>query len=416
MVVFFLAVATAIISSFVCSISEAVLLTVSHAKIEAMGETGASKILRRFKREIDIPIAAVLTLNTTAHTIGASVAGAYYGDVFDQKTLWIFSVFFTLAVLIFSEIIPKTVGVAWSSSLAVPVAYGVTGLVFVLRPLLLVTRALARFLTKGAGAQPVTSLEEIRLLAGLGRNEGVVTTVAADMIEGVATLRELRARDVMVPRARVVYLSGQRTMDENLEVVRRTGHSRFPYSHTGDLDRVEGVVLVKDLMFSLHEAEGDLELSTLTSKPLVVPATTTLERLLRNFQIERRHMAIVVDEYGGTEGIVTLEDVLEEIVGEIEDESDRVDRLVIKRADGTIVCRGWAEARTVLDELGVESEDVEAVTIGGLIAELVGRVPRPGDQVDWGGLHFLVTQASPRRAERIEIRRVSSRTSIPPHT
>jgi CBS domain containing-hemolysin-like protein len=288
----------------------------------------------------------------------------------------------------------------------------VAGLVFVLRPLLVVTRAIARAFTKGAVIHPVTSIEEITLLASLGRTEGVVTTVTADMIEGVAALRDLRARDVMVPRARVVYLSGQRTFAENLDVVRRSNHSRFPYSNTGDLDQVEGIVLVKDLMFDLLEAgKQAVDLSQLAGKPLVVPATTTLERLLRNFQMERRHMAIVVDEYGGTEGIVTLEDVLEEIVGEIEDESDRVDRLVTKRADGTLVCRGWAEARSVLDELGVDL-DVDAVTIGGLVAELVGRVPRPGDEVDWHGLHFLVTQASPRRAERVEIRRSKKEEAV----
>src|SRR5581483_5766796 len=263
--------------------------------------------------------AAILTLNTTAHTIGASVAGAYYGDVFDPKTLWVFSVLFTLAVLLFSEIIPKTIAVASAGTLAVPVAYGVAGLVVVLKPLLKVTRAIARLL-RPSSAPPITSLEEIRLLASLGRTEGVVGKLAADMIEGVATLRELRARDVMVPRARVVYLSGLRTLDENLEVVRRTGHSRFPYTRTGDLDHVEGVVLVKDLMFTLRElGEETIDLEQLATKALVVPSATTLERLLRNFQQERRHLAIVVDEYGGTEGIVTLEDVLEEIVGEIED-------------------------------------------------------------------------------------------------
>jgi putative hemolysin len=404
MLVFFLAVAMALASSFVCSISEAVLLTVTHAQIEALGKSHAADLLRNFKRELDQPIAAILTLNTTAHTIGASVAGAYYGDVFDPKTLWIFSVLFTLAVLLFSEIIPKTLAVASAGTLAVPVAYGVAGLVVVLKPLLKVTRAIARLL-RPSSAQPITSLEEIRLLASLGRTEGAVGKLAADMIEGVATLRELRARDVMVPRARVVYLSGLRTLEENLEVVRRTGHSRFPYTPTGDLDRVEGVVLVKDLMFTLREVE-DIELEKLATKALVVPSATTLERLLRNFQQERRHLAIVVDEYGGTEGIVTLEDVLEEIVGEIEDESDRVDPFVTKRADGSVVCRGWAEARAVLDGFGVEADDIEAVTVGGLVAELVGRVPRVGDRAEWRGLEFVVLQASPRRAERVEIRRM----------
>lgn len=410
MLVFVLAVATALCSSFVCSISEAVLLSVGHAQIEALGKSRGADILRKFKREIDLPIAAILTLNTTAHTIGASVAGAYYGEVFDPKTLWVFSILFTLAVLLFAEIVPKTVGVFSAGSLAIPVAYGVSGLVFVLRPLLMVTRSIARKIAPAqTGERPVTSMEEIRLLAALGRTEGAVATGAADMIEGVATLRELRARDVMVPRARVVYLSGQRTLEENMDVVRKTGHSRFPYTPTGDLDQLEGVVLVKDLMFTLHEAGSELDLAELVTKPLVVPSTTTLERLLRMFQHERRHLAVVVDEYGGTEGIVTLEDVLEEIVGDIEDESDRVDAFVVRRADGTLVCRGWAEARHILEDLGVDQEGVEAVTIGGLVAELVGRVPRAGDEAEWRGLRFTVTQASPRRAERIEIRR------IPPH-
>lgn len=404
MLVFCLAVASALTSSFVCSISEAVLLSVGHAQIEALGKSRAADILRGFKREIDFPLAAVLTLNTTAHTIGASVAGAYYGDVFDPKTLWVFSIAFTLAVLFFAEIVPKTIGVSSAGTLAVPVAYGVAGLVVVLKPLLLLTRIVARWLRPGP-AQPVTSLEEIRVLVALGRTEGVVGSRAADMIEGVATLRELSAWDVMVPRARVIYLSGQRTLTENLEVVRRTGHSRFPYAKTGDLDEIEGVVLVKDLMFSLREAGDAVDLAELATKPLVVPSSTRLDRLLRMFQVERRHLAVVVDEYGGTEGLVTLEDVLEEIVGEIEDESDRVDPLVTKRADGSLICRGWAEARRVLGELGVD-EEVEAVTVGGFVAELVGRVPRVGDQIDWRGLRFLVTQASPRRAERIEVRRI----------
>jgi putative hemolysin len=405
MLIFIFAVATALASSFVCSISEAVLLSVSHAQIAALGKSRAADLLRKYKREIDLPIAAILTLNTTAHTIGASVAGAYYGDVFDPNTLWLFSVLFTLAVLLFSEIIPKTLAVASAGTLATPVAYGIAVLVAMLNPFLKITRAIARLLRPNS-AQPITSLEEIRLLAALGRTEGVVGQLAADMIEGVATLRELRARDVMVPRARVVYLSGLRSLDENLEVIRRTGHSRFPYTETGDLDRVEGVVLVKDLMFTLREVDENIDLEELVTKALVVPSATTLERLLRMFQLERRHLAVVVDEYGGTEGIVTLEDVLEEIVGEIEDESDRVDPFVTKRADGSLVCRGWAEARAVLGGLGVDTDDVEAVTVGGLVAELVGRVPRVGDRAEWRGLEFIVLQASPRRAERVEIRRM----------
>ena len=125
-------------------------------------------------------------------------------------------------------------------------------------------------------------------------------------------------------------------------------------------------------------------------------------------------MAIVVDEYGGTQGLITLEDVREELVGEIEDESDRVERFIVRRPDGALVCRGWAETRRVFEELRLEDETVDAATIGGFVADLVGRMPQTGDEVEWIGHRFKVLRASPRRAERIEIRPAQPRPTGPP--
>jgi CBS domain containing-hemolysin-like protein len=135
-----------------------------------------------------------------------------------------------------------------------------------------------------------------------------------------------------------------------------------------------------------------------------------LERLLQTFREERRHLALVVDEYGGTQGLVTLEDVLEEIVGEIEDESDRVNPFITKRADGSLLCRGWAETRKVFEALDVE-DDTEAVSIGGFVAERVGRMPRVGDVVRHGTLEIRVLQASARRAEAVQVRRTEPPSS-----
>jgi CBS domain containing-hemolysin-like protein len=191
--------------SFLCSVAEAVVLTVSHAQIQALGKTRAASILRHFKREIDLPIAAIVAFHTVAHTVGASVSGAIYVDVFGENTLWVFSLVFTLLVLVFSEILPKTLGVIFVKEFAVSVAYGVSGLVFILRPLLWLTNIFARLLRRG-GQTPITSMEEIRLLVASGRSEGVLGTRVADMIEGAARLRELTAYDVMVPRALVVLL------------------------------------------------------------------------------------------------------------------------------------------------------------------------------------------------------------------
>lgn len=413
MLLLLLTVLWSLIVSFFCSVSEAVVLSVTHAQVEGLGKSRGAEILRDFKREIDLPIAAIVSFHTVAHTVGASVCGAMYVNVFGERTLWVFSLGFTIAVLIFSEIVPKTIGVTYAAQLAVPVAYSVRLLVVVLRPILWLTSIFARLL-RGETASPVTSLEEIKLLVALGRSEGAVAGRVADMIEGATALRELTAYDVMVPRARVVYLSGERDLEQNLQVVRESGHSRFPFTVDGNPDRFEGMVLVKDLMFKLRETPEDPDWKALATPLLVIPATAQLERVLRTFQEQRRHLALVVDEYGGTQGIITLEDVLEEIVGEIEDETDRVDQSIIRRADGKLVCRGMAETRKLFEILEVSAES-DMVTVAGFVADLVGRVPRIGDSVEWHGWRFTVTRATARRAERLEVEKLPN-VEEPPRT
>ena len=403
-----LTVLGSLVISFCCSIAEAVVLSVQHAQIEALGKSRAAEILREFKREIDRPIAAIVSFHTVAHTVGASVCGAMYVHAMGEHTLWAFSLSFTVAVLLFSEIIPKTIGVTYVAQLAAPVAYGVTALALVLKPLLFLTSLVARLL-RGDHENPVTSLEEIRLLVALGRTEGALAGRVADMIEGATALRELTAYEVMVPRAQVAFLSGERSLQENLDTIRRSQHSRFPYTPDADLDHAKGVILVKDLLFrdGALASGSDVDFAALQTPLLVVPASAPLEKVLRTFQEEHRHIAIVVDEYGGTQGLITLEDVLEEIVGEIEDESDRVDQRIFRRADGVFVCRASAETRKLFEILSID-ESPELVTVGGFVADLVGRVPRTGDAFEFHGFQFSVARASARRAERIEVRRITT--------
>jgi CBS domain containing-hemolysin-like protein len=159
--------------------------------------------------------------------------------------------------------------------------------------------------------------------------------------------------------------------------------------------------MAKELFFRSRSGEPDYQ--ELVRPVTFVPSSTPLERLLRMFQDERRHLAIVVDEYGGTEGIVTMEDVLEELVGEIMDESDRIDPTIIRRGKNVLLCRGSAETRKVFELLGVH-EEAEAVTLSGFVSELVERVPRAGDVVLFKGFQIKVLRASARRVERVEIR------------
>ncbi len=405
MVLFATAVVTALVASFLCSMSEAVILSVTHAQIEAVSSPRARRLLRGHKRDAEGSIAAILVVNTTANTLGAAVAGASCVAVFGPDSLIVFSVAFTVAVLVLGELVPKTLGVASARRLAPLVAYFVRALVVVLAPLLAAIRAVSRLFRRGK-PPPITSVEEIRLLAALGRNEGAVGARVAAMIEGAASLRDLTAYDVMVPRGRVAFLSANRALSENLAVVRDTAHSRFPYTRTGDLDGADGVILAKDLLFHLRDEpdSSELDLGRLVAPALIVSEHQPLDRLLRTFQEQRRHLAFVVDEYGGVSGIVTLEDVLEEIVGEIEDESDRVNPHILRRPDGSLLCRGWAEFRKLCELLGIDEGENDFSTVGGFLAAELERVPRAGDVVSWHGYRFEVTHATPRRVERLEIR------------
>jgi CBS domain containing-hemolysin-like protein len=250
--------------------------------------------------------------------------------------------------------------------------------------------------------EQVAVLEEIRLLATAGRSQGKVGALTAGIIERATRLREVRAHEVMVPRARAVYLAGNRSIEENLQVVHQSGHSRFPFTPTGDLDRVEGFVLTKELLFHLRERVAPVW-NELLIPLLVVPETATLNHVLRAFQRERRHMAMVVDEYGGIQGIITLEDVLEEIVGEIDDEMDSDETHLTRQTDGSLACRGMADLRAVFTELGIDATGIDSKTVSGFLAERLGGVPKGGQQLEFGGFRFKVAKASNRRAERVVI-------------
>ena len=408
MLIFLSAVGVVLVVSFLCSIFESVLLSLTRPQIEVLGrEHGrAARLLAGFKENMDVPIAAILILNTAAHTIGAAVAGASYSSVFDPATLWIFSIIFTLAVLLLTEIIPKTLGVSYATVIAAPVAHGIKLLTVLLRPLVVVSEAISRSLRRGA-VVPVTSPEEIRLLAWLGQLRGAVGPLTAGMVVGATQLRHLHADDVMLPRENVRFLSAGMSRDEAVAYVRRSGHSRFPFTPSGDFDDVSGVVLAKDLLYWLLQNDAaEIDWDALQKELLVVPDSVLLPQLLRTYQEAQRHLAIVVDEYGSAKGIVTLEDVLEEIVGEISDESDVPVREFLERPDGTLVVRGNVDMRKLCNRLGLAWDtELEVSTISGLVTETLERIPVAGDTVEWNDFRVKVLKADRRRARLLSIRR-----------
>jgi CBS domain containing-hemolysin-like protein len=408
MLIFLSAVGVVLVVSFLCSIFESVLLSLTRPQIEVLGREHrrAARLLAGFKENMDVPIAAILILNTAAHTIGAAVAGASYSSVFDASTLWVFSIIFTLAVLLLTEIIPKTLGVSYATVIAAPVAHGIKLLTVLLRPLVVVSEAISRSLRRGA-IVPVTSPEEIRLLAWLGQLRGAVGPLTAGMVVGATQLRHLHADDVMLPRENVRFLSAGMSRDEAVAYVRKSGHSRFPFTPSGDFDDVSGVVLAKDLLYWLLQNDAaEIDWDALQKELLVVPDSVLLPQLLGTYQEAQRHLAIVVDEYGSAKGIVTLEDVLEEIVGEISDESDVPVREFLERPDGTLIVRGNVDMRKLCNRLGLAWDTkLEVSTISGLVTETLERIPVAGDTVEWNDFRVKVLKADRRRARLLSIRR-----------
>lgn len=324
-----LATGSAIIISAFCSIIEAVLYSVPQSQVEVMASSGKKSglILKKLKKNIQQPITAILTLNTIANTMGAAVAGASAAVVFGEENLVWFSVFFTLIILLFSEILPKTAGVAYARILATWIAIPLNGLVKIMSPLIWLCQAVTHLIPRQE-KEALVSIEEIQAVAVLGRKSGEIEPQQEKVIANILKLQDKTVRQVMTPRTVVFSLSEHLTISEALKQKEQwSRHSRVPVFDKNQ-DDVVGVVLSRNVLLSLSEGNKKQKLSELTQPVHFVPEAAPLNKILIEFFEQRIHLFVVVDEYGGVTGVISLEDIIEEIVGrEIIDESDKAGNL-----------------------------------------------------------------------------------------
>lgn len=311
------ATAVVLVVSCFCSLLEAVLYALPVSQIELMASEGrtAGKILKRLYDDIDRPIAAILSLNTLANTGGAAVAGAAFVAVMGDDREVYFTIGISLAVLVFSEIIPKTSGVVFARSLAPYVARPIQFLVIAFAPFIWLNRFITGAITRNADATPPISAEEIRISARMGRQAGVLTDEQEKAIQNVLSLQDVRARDIMTPRTVVFSLSRDLTLAEARVAGKDWLHSRVPL-YDENRDDIVGLVLRRDVFTALADGREDIKLADLEKPIYRVPEQQRVNFLLADFLKRREHLFVVLDEYDVFSGIVTLEDVLEEIVGE----------------------------------------------------------------------------------------------------
>lgn len=320
-----IAVSFAITISAGCSLFEAVLYSVPLRHIEAMVQAGkpGGKIFSKMRQNVERPIAGILSLNTIANTAGAAFAGSAATAVFGHEWLGYFSAFFTLAILLLSEIIPKTAGVVYGKSLVPLVAYPLRALVWIMAPAIWVSTLVTRLIARRKTQEAVTA-EELRIMSHLSLRSGGITSYQDLAIERILTLQEKKVKDVMTPRTVTFSLSEHLTLEEASKVAGDWEHSRVPV-YDRDMEDVVGIVLTKELFIAHAEGKKDIHLTELMRPVHFVVETARLNKVLAEFLELRQHLFIVLDEYGGLSGLISLEDILEEILGrEIIDESDEV--------------------------------------------------------------------------------------------
>jgi putative hemolysin len=392
--------------SFGCSILEAVLLCCTNGYIGIIKKRNpqAGEILAGLKSRIDRPLAAILTLNTAAHTFGAAGVGVQAVEVFGDKWLALVSVILTLTMLFFTEMIPKTIGALYWKKLAPYSAYIIRTLITITYPFVVSFDAIASLLSRGKTQEKITE-EEIKLILEEGSQAGVIREAEHDMLESVFRLSNRRVNILMIPRMDIEWIDLQSPYIEIKTQLDATSHTRFPVCNQ-ELDEVVGFVSSKDILNQMLTT-GQLNLPLIMKPPLFIPENMRVIQLLDVFKKTPDHIALVTDEYGGIQGLITLHDVLESIVGGVSTSSEVPTTQIVQRKDGSWIVDGMLPIDELKERFDIDllpdEEKGNYRTLGGFCMKQIGSIPRAGDTFIWSNFRFKVVKMDERRVEKVLI-------------
>ena len=406
--------------------AEISLVSLRHSRIDQLideGQRGASRVRRlvqdpaRFLAVAQIGVtfvgflaSAYAAVNLADRLAGILVNVPGVKDVRAGIALLIVTILMSLFFIVFGELVPKTLALARPDRVALALGGPIDVVGRILAPLVSLLTWLTRKIAGGFGTevaqQAQISSQELKLIVERGGEQGILEAEEEQMISAVIELGERRLHEIMVPRTDMTALPVTASMDEVIDTFVREGHSRIPV-YKGTIDEVIGILLAKDLLPFLKGADQKPNLRKLLRPPLFVPESMSIDDLLHKLQRRKVHLAIVLDEYGGTAGMVTIEDLLEEIVGEIQDEYDEEEPMAVRLSDDQARIDGRAPVEDLgelfdVDLAGLEDSE-EYDTVGGLIYHRIGGVPRPGDQVrlEEQGLTLTVESTDGRRVGKV---------------
>ena len=403
-------VALALFLAAFASTAESAVRLVTRARVRRLIDQGLpkSRAVESFLAHLSAYTATIVVLSTVGVLVAVAVATLLAMRLFPiaGAPFWLAVAGFA-ALLIFVQMLPKAALARDPERIALAAAGPLQALTTLLSPLVGLFHAAASFTLRLVGLAPgncrlLVADEEMRLL-GIGGEERVLDEEEQDMIHGIVAMEEMSAREIMTPRMDIVAVGAETTVGELVDVAVEHGYSRMPV-YRDNIDHVVGVAYVKDLFLCLKEGKLKTTVIELMRPAYFVPESKRTDELLHEMQEREIHMAIVVDEYGGTAGLVTIEDLLEEIVGEIRDEYDRGEEAKIEEiAENEAVFDGTVTVDDVNETLGLRLASAEVDTIGGLVYDKLGKMPSPGDEVRVEEALITVLETDGRRIRRVKV-------------
>jgi putative hemolysin len=408
--------------------AEIALVSIRRSRVEQLveeGRRGARRVREltadpgRYLAVVQIGVtfigflaAAFAGVNLSQPLTDALVTAGLDADTAGALALVIVTIIVSLFTIVFGELVPKTLALARPELFATGLAVPVDVLGRVLHPIVVLltrlTSAIARLLGAEVTNEQQITADELRLIVERGGEQGVLEAEEEQMINAVIELGQHRVHEVMVPRVAIAALDSDATLEEAIDLIVEVGHSRIPVYHES-IDEIVGILYAKDLLPYLKpDAAPRPALRKLLRPPVLVPESMTIDDLLHEMQRRKVHIAIVLDEYGGTAGLVTIEDLLEEIVGEIQDEYDVEEPMVERLSDHEARIDGRADVDELLElfDLDLKLEDAEEYdTVGGLMYHRIGGVPAPGDAIEVDGLRLTVESTDGRRVGKVLVTR-----------
>ncbi|MCK4502785.1 MAG: HlyC/CorC family transporter, partial [Desulfuromonadales bacterium] len=395
-----------LLSGFFSS-SETALMALDKLRVRFLQQKGhpnADKLAILLDRP-DRLLSGILIGNNLVNIAASVVATGLFVTYFGDQGEWLTVAILTPVLLIFAEVCPKTYAVQFPEKLSFRVLKPIGFVVWVLTPVIYIVAAISGWFTRFISDEKVEDIsvseDEIKAMIEVGEESGVVAAEQRRMLHGIFDMSETRVRDIMIPRTEIVGIDVAASFKDVLAIAKSSRHSRFPV-YSDNLDTIVGVIHSKNILDSIGQDE-QFSLQNLCRKPYYAPEAKRVGLLLQSFRRRREHLAIVVDEYGGVEGIVTLEDVVEEIVGDIHDEYDIAEVDFRELEPGRYLIDAVMPLREVNRRFNLNLPEAQVTTLAGHLMKLMGKIPEEGDSCEEGNLLFRVQRMEDRRIEEIEM-------------